>query len=176
MNIRTRKLAARLNNLLWQKIRSRRAPDKTIYQKGVPYLHRWYLTPWRRWYTDDNQTPATFKGRVLKAIARALPNVYLHVFVAGDSDQALHDHPWWSCSITLDGHYRDIHGTGCFQNRMVGAGDWVFRKASNPHRIELNGDICTTLFITGPAFRQWGFHCKTGWVHWQKYLKGGCPQ
>jgi hypothetical protein len=54
------------------------------------------------------------------------------------------------------------------------AGSIVFRRGVSRHRIELpiiNGGLsyCWTLFITGPRYREWGFWCPQGFVHWKKF-------
>lgn len=50
-----------------------------------PYLQRWHLIPRNTWF-----------------------NVYLHIFVHGDDDRALHDHAWNSWSLIMLGHYYEI--------------------------------------------------------------------
>lgn len=50
------------------------------------------------------------------------------------------------------------------------AGDVVFRCASTPHRLEIDGNACVTLFLTGPKVRAWGFHCPQGWKHHRDYV------
>lgn len=38
------------------------------------------------------------------------------------------------------------------------------------HRVELIDGDCWTIFVTGPRYREWGFHCADrGWVHWKKF-------
>lgn len=65
-------------------------PSKTIMLDGIdggprrPYLTRWHIIPRNRWF-----------------------NLYLHKFVHGDDDRALHDHPWVSASLLLEGRYRE---------------------------------------------------------------------
>lgn len=65
-------------------------PSKVIMLDGIDggpkrkYLVRWHMIPRNRFF-----------------------NVYLHFFVHGDDDRALHDHPWRSWSLLLDGRYRE---------------------------------------------------------------------
>lgn len=65
-------------------------PSKVITLGGIDggpprdYLKRWHLLPRNRWF-----------------------NIYLHHFVHGDDDRALHDHPWASASLLLEGRYRE---------------------------------------------------------------------
>lgn len=50
-----------------------------------PYLQRWHMIPRNRWF-----------------------NIYLHIFVHGDDDRALHDHAWNSWSLILSDRYYEI--------------------------------------------------------------------
>lgn len=129
---------------------TRRPPDFIIGGHDDPYLLRWYLIPRNRLF-----------------------NIYLHKFLRDDDDRALHDHPWFWCSILLHGGYVE-HTHDWFQ------GYWApsVRVASpwRAHRIELFDDSAGrrapawTLFITGPRIREWGFHCpERGWVHWREF-------
>ena len=101
-------------------------------------------------------------------------NVYLHTFLGSDDDRALHDHPWYSASIVLRGTLIE-HLPGGLK-RTISLGRFSFRSPQLQHRIELPaGQTATTLFITGPVVRKWGFSCPNGWMAWDKYGKnGGC--
>lgn len=122
-----------------------RNPDVIIGPKDVPYLLRWHILPRNPFF-----------------------NVYLHKFLRSDDDRALHDHPWSNVSILLKGMYLEHTPQGKFLRK---AGDIVLRaRGSSSHRIELcQGTPCWTLFITGPRYREWGFHCPKGWVHWKRF-------
>lgn len=127
-----------------------RAPDVIIGGHDSPYLLRWHLLP---------------RNRFL--------NVYLHYFMRSDDDRALHDHPWVNASILIDGNYTEhtIDAGGIHKRTVRNAGDikarWSGRHA---HRIELTHGQCWTVFITGPRYRQWGFHCpRAGWRHWKDF-------
>lgn len=119
---------------------------------GSDYLQRWHLIP---------------RNRFL--------NIYLHRFVSSDDARALHDHPWLSVSWLLHGSYIDhtMDDSGIHYRVRAHEGDVFFRlSAKKPHRIEIDGSPVWTLFITGPRFRQWGFHCPLkGWVHWKEFTK-----
>lgn len=144
--------------------RPSRKPDLTIGSEENPYLRRWYVIPSNRFF-----------------------NIYLHEFLRSDDDRALHDHPWWNLSIVLSGGYIEIvpdrknpKGT---DNKIRLPGSIVFRPAKARHRIVVYKPAWT-LFLTGPRFREWGFHCPQGWVHWKKFTAGpngetvgkGCDQ
>lgn len=129
-----------------------RAPDRII---GENYLHRWHLVP---------------RNRFL--------NVYLHKFLGSDDDRALHDHPWASVSICLGGLalevYRDPNSAWWDEQhhdrfRVVRRFWPIFRRATHAHRIEVIDGPVWTIFITGPAVRQWGFWCPQGWRHWREF-------
>ena len=131
-----------------------RQPDFVIGGHEAPYLLRWWLIP---------RNPVF--------------NIYVHQFLRSDEDRALHDHPWVNCSILLEGQYteHEILAGGVHRATLRQAGDWRFRWTGRmAHRIELTHSICWTLFITGPRYRSWGFHCpKAGWVHWKLFTAQG---
>lgn len=122
------------------KIRERE-PDIII---GGDYMRRWYVVP-RNEYS----------------------NVYLHEILRSDDDRALHDHPWDSTSIILEGGYIEHTPDGVVERR---AGDVIRRQAEDAHRLEvIPGLTAVTLFFTGPKSREWGFHCPNGWVPWEQF-------
>ena len=118
---------------------------------GSDYLIRRYLLP---------------RNRVL--------NVYLHKFLGSDDDRALHDHPWYSFSLLLKG--RMIEHLPDDRKRTIIARKLTIRPPEFQHRIELPaGETAVTLFVTGPAVRNWGFVCPHGWTSWQNYgTNKGC--
>ena len=127
----------------------RREPDFVIGGAEKPYLLRWFVIP---------------RNRIF--------NVYVHRFLRSDDDRALHCHPWMNASILLRGEYAEhtIAQGGVAQCARLVAGDvrvrWSGRLA---HRIELTDGPCWTLFLTGPRYRSWGFHCPTRWVPWREF-------
>jgi hypothetical protein len=128
---------------------TRRPPDVVIGGRDNPYMLRWHVIP-----------------------RNPLFNVYLHRFLRSDDDRALHDHPWASCSIILRGRYAEhtIEAGGVHKRRMLETGNVRVRLSGRfAHRVELTHGRCWTLFITGPRYRSWGFHCPQGWVHWREF-------
>lgn len=129
----------------------KRPPDFVIGGSARPYLLRWWLSRRAKW----------------------LPGAYLHCFLRSDDDRALHDHPWPNVSILLRGEYTEhtIAAGGIHRREILRAGDWRFRLSGRfAHRIELHDGPCWTLFLRGPVYRQWGFHCPDrGWVHWREF-------
>lgn len=191
-NIMTRLHAAIAERLI-AGVGDRRQPDFIIGTADNPYLLRWWLTPWRQWADEAERNPTRW-NRVKRIVARKLPNAYLHKCVRNDDDRALHDHPWWWCSILLRGAYIEhtiaAGGIHCREQRE--APDIKFSFARRAHRVELLPiwwleddfetacDIardlpeakapCWTLFVTGPVIREWGFHCpERGWRHWREF-------
>ena len=172
-------------------LRIPRKPDFIIGSPDKPYLLRWYITPWSTCCRKDKHgNDIEWESATLwQKLVRTLPNIYLHLILRNDDDRALHDHPWPSISIILQGGFWEITPDGQFW-RKPGRAYW--RKASALHRLELNSsgrDVayyssaegcmmpdfveflipCRTLFITGFRLREWGFACPKGWVHWRKF-------
>ena len=129
---------------------TRQPPDVVIGRGGRAYLMRWFVIPRNRLF-----------------------NVYLHHFLRSDDDRALHDHPWANCSILLRGTYMEhtIAAGGIHRREQLHAGAWRMRWSGRAaHRIELIDGPCWTLFLTGPRYREWGFHCpEQGWVHSDRF-------
>jgi len=118
---------------------------------GGEYLLRRYLVPRNRYF-----------------------NIYLHQFLDSDDDRALHDHPWVSVSILLKGELIEHLPNG--DRQMIRRGRVIYRSPTYLHRIELpENQSATTLFITGPVVRKWGFVCPRGWMAFDRYNRnGGC--
>lgn len=134
------------------KLQARRPPDFVIGDGERPYLRRWWLIPRNKLF-----------------------NIYLHEFRRSDDDRALHDHPWPNLSILLLGRYTEhtIRAGGINIRRARKTGSIVLRSPWKAHRVELQpGEICWSLFLTGPRLRDWGFHCPNGWRHWREYTDG----
>ena len=127
-----------------------RTPDRVIGGRDDPYMLRWHIT------------------------RNHFCSAYIHLFLRSDDDRALHDHPWWNCSLLLENEYTEhtISAGGVHHRVIRKAGDWKFRGARSAHRIELHAGPCKTLFITGPRIREWGFHCPQGWRHWRDFTAG----
>ena len=129
----------------------RRNPDFIIGGRTDPYLYRWWVIPRNRLF-----------------------NAYLHLFLRSDDDRALHDHPWANVSILLRGGYVEhrISAGGIHTRTHRKAGDWTIRPSGKiAHRIELTDGPCWTLFLTGPLYRKWGFHCPDqGWIYWKRFV------
>jgi hypothetical protein len=137
-----------------------RKPDYVIGSADRPYMLRWWLIPRNRWL-----------------------NIYLHKIMRDDDDRALHDHPWANVSLVLSGAYREIMPdlskaetpyTRLYDLPIIArirqAGCLVFRRATDSHRLEVVHGPVWSLFITGPWEREWGFHCKQGWVWWRHFV------
>jgi hypothetical protein len=139
-------------------------PDFAVEQNGKPYIVRWWIIPRNRFF-----------------------NIWLHEIYQSDTDVGLHDHPWNNMTFVLKGGYEEVALTysknlishyadqtsfyDCEQSRFVRKRfNVVFRNAREPHRLVLSTPA-RTLFFTGPAYREWGFHCKDGWVHFATFKK-----
>lgn len=141
-------------------VMSARSPDFVI---GDNYLRRWWIVP-RNDYA----------------------NVYLHEILASDDDRGIHGHPWSNRSFLIDGEY--VEHTPRYMGSYCGpgngkpgadeiishvrrAGSVITRDADQAHRLEIlpNGRAIS-LFMTGPAVREWGFWCASGWRHWKEFV------
>lgn len=129
----------------------KREPDVIIGGQENPYMKRWWLIPRNRFF-----------------------NIYLHHFLRSDDDRALHDHPWLNISWLLTGQYLEhrILAGGIHQKNEYQADDCIVRlSGAYSHRIELHKGPVWTLFITGPVYRKWGFHCPdAGWVYYRDFV------
>ncbi len=128
-----------------------REPDFVIGAPSDPYLRRWHIL----------KTP--------------LAGIYIHQFVRSDDPRALHDHPWPSVSLILDGYYGEMVRTSPSLMFWRHPGDVVFRGPRARHRIVLDRPRCgkpypvLTLFLVGPRVREWGFWCPKGFVPWREF-------
>lgn len=120
-----------------------------------PYLLRWFLIP-----------------------RNPLINIYRHRFCRSDPSVP-HDHPWHFASVVVKGRYREISERRTIVRRP---GSVAFRRASSRHRVELlAGEPVTTVIVTGPRCRRWGFWCPRpagppAFVPWQQFGTGGCGE
>lgn len=149
--IRLRRICRTLHRLIGT---PSRPPDFTIGPEDSPYMLRWWVTPRNRFF-----------------------NIYLHHILQDDDDRALHDHPWWSLSFCLAGSlFEHYEKNDVARWRFIRPGAIVFRNGKMPHRLELiSSEPAITVFITGPRFREWGFHCPQGWRHWRDFTVPGKP-
>lgn len=113
-------------------------------------------------------------------------SVRIHMILRSDSDRHMHDHPWANLSLILRGWYieelpesqqqaaaDDLRGK--IRERVLVAGDVVFRRANDRHRLQLMAP-CWTLFVMFGRQRHWGFHTEKGWVYWRQYLNDWTTQ
>jgi hypothetical protein len=116
-----------------------------------------------RWYDIENHIGLVYLRR-LYLLRTPWFSVMLHRILRPDPDRHLHDHPWHFFSILLRGSYREQRGRRIHHRRW-----WNFCRAEGAHKITHVSPTCTSLVLTGPKIRSWGFHTETGWVHWRKY-------
>jgi len=155
-------------SLIWRIVPPKSQPDFLIGpNREDPYMRRWWIIPRNKFF-----------------------NIYLHHMRHDDDDRAPHDHPWWSLSLCLQGHIRELQliqdddlnewdyregrdryiGNQTFRENNIYAGDWKWRSSTYAHFLKLPNGDAWTLFITGPNVRTWGFHCPKGWLEWKKFV------
>ena len=113
-----------------------------IGRSDAPYLDRYFAAGW----SPTNK--------------RSGPAVFLHHFVASDSDDAVHSHPWgWSASVILVGGYReercDSDGQMTVTEYLPGSINVL--KADDKHRIDLLAKDCWSVFLAGNFEKPWEF-------------------
>lgn len=112
-------------------------PSKVIMLDGIDggpprdYLKRWHLLPRNTWF-----------------------NVYLHYFVHGDDDRALHDHPWQSASLLLEGRYREHTSEWAYENAPDPSAEGVESHVRYLNRLFSPGDGRT--YVDGSVSRNKG--------------------
>ncbi|MNQ67434.1 hypothetical protein D3C85_819570 [compost metagenome] len=142
--------------------------------KKTPYFHLY-----------DRDTNELYMERYwLKKYAEGEDtSIRIHKIMRSDDARALHDHPWASTSIILDGGYWEIQPAHedqdpAFDNEYFTrvwrkAGDVTHRKAHSRHRLEVpEGGHAWTMFIMGKWEKDWGFYdADEKWVYWRDYLQ-----
>jgi hypothetical protein len=158
------------------------------YAKRTPYTHlgdymsRWWIVPYRHelkltWYKNPI-------GWFLQQFDIA---IRVHEIKRGDSDRALHNHPWPYITLILKGGYIEVTEIRsknnqfiCYQKQEYVSGDILFRSSSFRHRLELFNlnpyvypqETTTTLFITFRKNNEWGFYETPDYfIHHKNYLK-----
>lgn len=120
-----------------------RPPDEII---GDAYLRRWHVAKGRAW------------------------SYYVHLYVGDDPAPWLHDHPWPSLSLCLQGslheHGLDRRGRAC--RAAITPGILAWRPARFAHRLDLTASRALTLFVAGPRIREWGWRLPEGWRPWHE--------
>ena len=114
-------------------------------EDNAVYLRRYYIlhTPWFR--------------------------IRLHHIFLSDYD-CLHDHPWNFLSILLKGSYNEVRASplGCLDYKRYKAGNILYRKAEDRHRLIINKPVWSLVFMFKRR-REWGFWTSKGWLPWFKY-------
>lgn len=122
-------------------------PSFIIGDPSDPYLLRWHVIP-----------------------RNNLCNIYLHKILKDDDDRALHDHPYDNISIVLSKYGYLERTADSYPHPIIRFGGSIIkRRAEEPHRLSLVVSPCWSLFITGPRYREWGFHTDKGWVPWYEF-------
>lgn len=133
-----------------------REPDLTIGPKDDPQTLRWHLLRWRG------------------------VQIALHRWLRSDGDRALHDHSAGNVSILLTGTYRE-HFSHSWQpaghvahlkSRLRLPFIPYYRRADQPHRVELVNGPVWSIWIRFKPWRDWGFYCPKGWTHWKDFIDG----
>lgn len=103
--------------------------NEPLGEKECPYMYRWVFNFW-------------------------LFAIRIHRWVRSDDKRHFHDHPWGFITIVLKGGYVDVSPD---KRDVLSPGSIRYRSAYHKHYVEVPEEGCTTLLITGPPIRNWGF-------------------
>ena len=128
---------------------------------------RWLL--WR-WKVVSKNTYITR----LDVVRTPWFGVKVHWMRGPDPERDPHDHPRGFLSIVLRGGYTEMR-----HRRWTGDTQWFslcihrwfnwMPDPMRPHRITVIQPNTVTLVLEWGRRREWGFHTRNGWVHWQEY-------
>ena len=118
----------------------------TIYQRGLPYMHRWILYLWAC-------------------------SLRVHHLRRSDVCDP-HTHPWWFLSVILGRYTEELpidpeNPAGPTRRHARWFLNWGAPHRS--HRVILDHGPVWTLVFTSPKVNSWGFHTPEGFVPWQDY-------
>lgn len=89
--------------------------------------------------------------------------IRFHRWYRSDDKRFFHDHPWWFLTLVIQGSYTDWslnRETGAVTTDHLSVGSIRFRPSSHLHCVDVPVGGSTTIVISGPHCRNWGF-----WVH-----------
>lgn len=115
--------------------------------------------------------------------------LYFHVFLRGDQDPDLHDHPWNFVTFPLTSYWEEywVGGEGLkryaarrvkafrfhwrsaeYAHRVLGR-DWVYGPEAIRVGVQHQGWIFTFIWHSSKK-RSWGFWVDEKWVPWREYI------
>lgn len=117
------------------RVSEKRPPDFVIGHPEAPYMLHWWWIPRNRFF-----------------------NIYIHKMIRDDEDLALHDHPWSSLSLMVQGSLREHYlkpNSSYLRKRDLHGGKWVWRPATFAHHFQIlpSDELPITIFITGPCIQ-----------------------
>lgn len=185
------KLAQRLAKWGLKKMKSRK-PDFVIGSEDNPYLLRWWILPRNKFFniylhlfmrSDDDRALHDHPWWNASFVLDGGYYEYMPKWKYANPEKEIH-----TISMTPEqAWYSTAPGRNCAGWKFVGYdyqdsypvrrwhGDFVFRKATASHRVELfelmgKPVYAMTLFFTGPRIRTWGFQCPKAWVNWKDFV------
>lgn len=137
-------------------------PDERIEDE---YVQRWWLAKIEA--EHDFGRLGELKDHTRKTDGYKM---YLHR-ISGSDKPIMHDHSSPNASLILEGEVIEHTPIGSHVRR---AGDIVYRRAEELHRLELMTRPAWTLFLTGKRIREWGFMLPDGrWMPWKAVSSTG---
>jgi len=98
----------------------------------------------------------------------------VHEILRSDLGREPHDHPWAYLTVILKGGYWEERYDAAgklVSTKWHGPGSVLFRRANSWHKLIVpEGQVATTLFITGSKSQSWGFNVEGKKVPYREYL------
>ena len=83
-------------------------------------------------------------------------SIRLHKWLRSDDKRYCHNHPWWFCTLVLNGAYTDVDING--KEDKLNFLSFRYRPSSHSHYVKVPKEGCITILITGkPINTKWGF-------------------
>lgn len=124
-----------------------------------------------------------YMHRLLIELGKRRRSIRLHVILAPDPDNCLHDHPWFFWALVLWGGYEeevpapdatDLEAQRGYPRRIINKVKPFrlhFRPVQYKHRIvKLMQRFSVTLAYAGPLEQHWGFHTNEGKRNWEDFV------
>jgi hypothetical protein len=160
---------------------------RTPYYDLPGYMNRYWLVPYnvvieRTINHPNGYTTTETDGTGLVSWRRPFTRLIqmcgiaarIHEILRSDLGREPHDHPWWYLTVILKvGYWEERYDAAgkLVSTKWHGPGSVLFRRANSWHKLIVpEGQVATTLFITGSKSQSWGFNVEGKKVPYHEYL------
>lgn len=161
---------------------------RTPYYNLPGYMNRYWLVPYNvtivrqaepnHWPFTDGTGLVSWRRPFTRLVQMCGLAARVHEILRSDLGREPHDHPWWYLTVVLKvGYWEERYDAAgqLVNTKWHGPGSVLFRRANSWHKLVVpEGEIATTLFITGAKSQSWGFNVDGKKVPYYEYL--GQPQ